>query len=180
MAAPAIAATNGGITLQFSDLGLRDAQLRAAFGGYPAPGHPALAAAAGSRCPIGVTGSTPGTPQARRTDSDMPLFVPVAPHRLPVATSGVAEANSAFSGLPMPVIPARDGPHSVLPFQLGQMPQQVASIGAVKPSGAALACALPSSGLPASSSVLRVVRGTTHCCTSMTGTLSSLALSRCL
>ena len=126
---------------------MRDAQLRAAFGGYPAAGHPALAAAAGSRCPVGFTGSTPGTPQARRTDSDMPLFVPVAPHRLSVAASGVAEAHSALSGLPMPVIPARDGPHSVLPFQLGQMPQPLGSINAVKPSGAMLSCALSPSGI---------------------------------
>ena len=114
---------------------MRDAQLRAAFGGYPAAGHPAVsAAAAGSRCPVGFTGSTPGTPVARRTDSDMPLFVPVAPHRLSVATSGVAELHSAVSALPMPVIPARDGPHSVLPFHLG--PQPLGSISAVKPSGA--------------------------------------------
>ncbi len=115
---------------------MRDAQLRAAFGGYPAAGHPAIAAAAGSRCAVGFTGSTPGTPVARRTDSDMPLFVPVAPHRLSVATSGVPEVHSAVSALPMPFIPARDGPHSVLPFQLGQMPQPLGGINAVKPSGA--------------------------------------------
>ena len=146
VAAPATAAANGGITLRFPDLGARDAQLTAAFGGYPAAGHPALAASAGPRCPIGFTGSSPGTPQARRTDSDMPLFVPVAPHRLPVPASGVAEAHSALSGLPMPVVPSRDGPHSVLPFQPGQMPQPLGSIGAVKPSGLIRSCAVRCTG----------------------------------
>ena len=138
-AEPAPAAATAAVMLQFPASAVRDNQLIAAFGGYATAGCVALAATAASRCPIGFSGSTPGTPQARRTDSDMPLFVPVAPHRLPLAAPFTAEAHSALSGLLMPVVPVGTGPHSVLPVQLGQTLQPLSSIGAVKPSGTATA-----------------------------------------
>jgi hypothetical protein len=70
----------------------------------------------------------------------MPLFIPNAPHQLPVTATGAGEAHSALGaglGVLMPVIPTGGGPHSALPFALGQLPQPLESIAAVKPSGTA-------------------------------------------